>query len=247
MTWIKICGITNLEDARTAVDASADALGFVFYEKSPRYVTPEAAGAIISELPEEIEKVGVFVGDSRTDPVDIFLSAGLTGIQNTMLLSSPNSQGGAVARGLVAHAGLTISPKMYWSFPVSEVLEEPDAIKGLAASFSRLLNDTSARDRSVNEFFGTFFLDSGSLRQPGGTGKTFDWQKAVPIAEGMREGSLKLVVAGGLTPDNVGEAMRILKPWGVDVSSGVEVRPGKKDPEKVRAFIAAVRAADKAV
>jgi phosphoribosylanthranilate isomerase len=73
----------------------------------------------------------------------------------------------------------------------------------------------------------------------------FDWKAAVPVAEGMRQGGVKLVVAGGLTPDNVGRAMEILKPWGVDVVSGVEARPGKKDPEKVRTFVQAVRAADR--
>jgi phosphoribosylanthranilate isomerase len=93
--------------------------------------------------------------------------------------------------------------------------------------------------------FGTFVLDSGDMRAPGGTGKAFDWKKAVPIAEGLRRSGAKLVVAGGLTPQNVVEAMNILKPWGVDVASGVEAHPGKKDPEKVRAFVKAVRDADR--
>jgi phosphoribosylanthranilate isomerase len=92
----------------------------------------------------------------------------------------------------------------------------------------------------------TFFLDSGDSAQPGGTGEIFDWKKAVPLADAMRKGDLKLVVAGGLTPENVGEAMGILHPWGVDVSSGVEAKPGKKEPHKVRAFVKAVREADKA-
>jgi len=82
-------------------------------------------------------------------------------------------------------------------------------------------------------------LDSGDLRMPGGTGKTFDWKKAVPIADGMRQGGVKLVVAGGLTPENVTQAIGILKPW------GVEARPGRKDPEKVRAFVRAVREIDR--
>jgi phosphoribosylanthranilate isomerase len=93
--------------------------------------------------------------------------------------------------------------------------------------------------------FDTFFLDSGNGQKPGGTGQPFDWRKATPIAEGMRQGGLKLIVAGGLNPGNVAEAIHILKPWGVDVSSGVEARPGKKDPEKVRAFIQAVRNTEK--
>jgi phosphoribosylanthranilate isomerase len=93
--------------------------------------------------------------------------------------------------------------------------------------------------------FDTVFLDAGSPQQPGGTGKAFEWRKAVPIAEGMRQGGLKLVVAGGLNPDNVAEAIEVLKPWGVDVSSGVEACPGKKDPDKVRAFVQAVRRTEK--
>src|SRR5262249_41362576 len=88
--------------------------------------------------------------------------------------------------------------------------------------------------------FDAFFLDSGNGQKPGGTGKPFDWRKALPIADGIRQGGLKLVVAGGLNPGNVGEAIEVLRPWGVDVSSGGEGRPGKKDPEKVRLFFRAV-------
>jgi phosphoribosylanthranilate isomerase len=84
------------------------------------------------------------------------------------------------------------------------------------------------------------FLDSGTATQPGGTGRVFDWQKAVPVVTTLSKNA-NVVVSGGLTPDNVGDAIRILKPWGVDVVSGVEVTPGKKDPAKVRAFIHAVR------
>jgi phosphoribosylanthranilate isomerase len=90
----------------------------------------------------------------------------------------------------------------------------------------------------------TVFLDSGTPQQPGGTGRTFDWEKSVPLVERIKENA-KVVVAGGLTPDNVTDAIRILKPWGVDVVSGVEASPGKKDPEKVRAFIRAVRQSEK--
>src|ERR1700688_3593819 len=128
MTWVKICGMTNLEDALVAVEAGADAVGVVFYEKSPRNVSVETAREIVRDM----------------------------------------------------HEGISI----------------PEG----------LLN--------------TFVLDSGDLQMPGGTGKTFDWERAVPIAEALRQGGAKLVVAG------------------------VEARPGKKDPEKVRAFLRAVRAAD---
>jgi len=108
-----------------------------------------------------------------------------------------------------------------------------------------LRRDISERPAKPEGLFDTFFLDSSSLQKPGGTGRVFDWEKAVWVADGMQERGFRLVVAGGLNPTNVAEAMRILKPWGVDVSSGVEARPGKKDPEKVRAFIAAVRQADR--
>jgi phosphoribosylanthranilate isomerase len=86
------------------------------------------------------------------------------------------------------------------------------------------------------------FLDSGTAEKPGGTGKTFDWEASRPLAESLGK-TCDVVVAGGLTPANVGEAIRILKPWGVDVSSGVEASPGKKDPQKIRDFITAVKKA----
>jgi phosphoribosylanthranilate isomerase len=90
---------------------------------------------------------------------------------------------------------------------------------------------------------GTVFLDSGTPDRPGGTGKSFDWQTALPMAEEMRRRSLNLVVSGGLNRDNVARAIELLDPWGVDVSSGVEVAPGKKDREKIKAFVSSVREA----
>jgi len=93
----------------------------------------------------------------------------------------------------------------------------------------------------------TIVLDSGSQRSPGGTGDRFDWKEAITLSGEMRENGVRLVVAGGLTPENVDQAMGILKPWGVDVVSGVEASPGKKDPEKVRAFVRAVREMDRRV
>jgi len=128
---------------------------------------------------------------------------------------------------------------------VSPFLGDEQALKSLAADFAHLWPEVQGQPPVPDGVFDTFFLDSGSQQHPGGTGQPFDWEKAVPIAEAMRQGGLKLVVAGGLTPANVAEAIRILKPWGVDVSSGVEERPGKKDAEKVRSFIAAVRQLEK--
>jgi phosphoribosylanthranilate isomerase len=242
MTWVKICGITNLEDAQTAVAAGADALGFVFYEKSPRNIDPEAARKIVEKLPAEAEKVGVFVAGSGIEWDDIFCRVGLTAVQHQVSFTNRAPQGSPKA---VCIDGFPRKPKFFVSLPVSTFLGDEQTIKSLAADFAHLRRERPGQPLLPDGVFDTFFLDSGSSQHPGGTGQPFDWEKAVPIAEAMRQGGLKLVIAGGLTPSNVGEAIRILKPWGVDVSSGVEERPGKKDAKKVPAFIAAVRQIEK--
>jgi len=240
MTWVKICGITNLEDALVAVDAGADALGFVFYEKSPRKVDMETAREIVKQLPQQVEKVGVFVNGSNPDWLEIIFRVGLDAAQQ---VQSGNPHPGGMQGFDVT--SLPRIPKVYVSLPVASFLEDEEEVKGLAQDFARLRRTIANGTPWADRFFETFFLDSSNGQHPGGTGQTFDWQKAVPIAEGMRQGDLKLVVAGGLTPDNVAEAIEILQPWGVDVSSGVEARLGKKDPEKVRAFVLAVRRTEK--
>ncbi|PYX21508.1 MAG: hypothetical protein DMG87_09085 [Acidobacteria bacterium] len=242
MTWVKICGITNLEDAQTAVDVGADALGFVFYEKSPRNIDPGAAREIVDKLPEEMEKVGVFVVGSDLEWDHIFRRVGLTAVQHQFSFATKAPQGSPKG---VCISSFPRKPRFFVSLPVSPFLGDEQALKSLAADFAHLWPEVQGQPPVPDGVFDTFFLDSGSQQHPGGTGQPFDWEKAVPIAEAMRQGGLKLVVAGGLTPSNVGEAIRILKPWGVDVSSGVEERPGKKDAEKVRSFIAAVRQIEK--
>lgn len=224
MTWVKICGITNLEDAQTAVDAGADALGFVFYEKSPRNIAPEAARKLIEQLPAAPEKIGVFCGDSISKCAEVATKCGLNGIQ-VHLFSLGGHSSGSIAEFRAVASAKPI--KIYLAFPISWLIE-------------------GQLDLDLREPFGTIFLDSGNPDRPGGTGQVFDWEKAAPVVQGIR-GEVKVVVAGGLTPTNVGKAMRILKPWGVDVASGVEAGPGKKDPEKVRAFISAVREAEQTI
>jgi phosphoribosylanthranilate isomerase len=243
MTWVKICGITNLEDALVAVEAGANAVGFVFYENSPRNIDPETAAMITRTLPANIEKVGVFVSDSKSDWFDIVSAVELTAIQRH--LGDRKSSADELLTELVVHQSKRRF-KVFRSLSSSFFLVDEQSIGVLAEDFSRVRRRTPGQPRLPEGFCETFFLDSGRPGQPGGTGKPFDWSKAVPIAEGMRKGGLKLVVAGGLTPENVQEAMRILHPWGVDVSSGVEAKPGKKDPQKVRAFVKAVRESDKA-
>jgi len=130
------------------------------------------------------------------------------------------------------------------ALPMNRFGTNDDQMQHLAKQFATLRKNLAEGFSPPEGWMDTFMLDSGDLRQPGGTGKTFDWKSAVPVAEGMRAGGVKLVVAGGLTSENVGEAIGILNPWGVDVASGVEERPGKKDAEKVRAFVRAVREKD---
>jgi len=224
MTWVKICGITNLEDARAAVEAGADALGFVFYDKIPRKVDPETTQKIIAALPAEVEKVGVFV-DADTDSIhEVVSDTGLTAVQLHGRQALENV--------------LQDSRSADQSLGVSRVIP---AIPGDSLKQGGVLITQDARER----IFALLF-DAQSNGRFGGTGSTFDWQGTRAMIQVI---SLKLpvIVAGGLNPTNVEEAIRIFQPFGLDVSSGVEARPGKKDPEKLRAFIESVHRAGKRV
>jgi phosphoribosylanthranilate isomerase len=242
MTWVKICGITNLEDALIAVEAGADALGFVFYEKSPRNVAPETVREIVTQVPVNIEKVGVFVGNSPEKFLEIVHGSGLTGSQHYFDLNARASNGGAAYGAECFPPGF----KNYLALPAEWLLESKDSASHLVSSLVQAAEKMRSRPGSEAflAFLQTIFLDSGNLQQPGGTGVAFDWRKAAPIVEHLQQ-VVKVVVAGGLNPANVSEAIQILQPWGIDVSSGVESKPGKKDREKVRAFVAAVRQAER--
>ena len=223
MTWVKICGMTNLEDALVAVEAGADAVGFVFYPGSPRNVHPAVVEKIVAQLPNITEKVGVFVGDAAEIEAKkrIAHQAGLTAIQ---VYCSPSLR-------TLKELSL-LRKKLFIAWSAEKV-------------FSGRLGGFKWRSEA-REKVSAIFLDSSTRKQRGGTGKAFDWAKAAKVVSAIDHG-FRFVVAGGLTPANVGEAMQILKPWGVDVASGVESRPGKKDPEKVRAFVRAVREIDRKV
>lgn len=224
MTWVKICGITNLEDALTAVEAGADALGFVFYEKSPRMTTPERVREIVSKLPAQVEKVGVYVNESAERIEESVQQAGLTAVQ-----LRPGESVGEFVKYLQAGQSTNHRPKIISVVPSGELLEGGFFITN-----------------EVKDALHALLIDSSSASQPGGTGTRFDWDKARGMVEmlGLR---IPTIVAGGLTAENVAEALSLLQPWGVDVASGVEARPGKKDPAKVRAFVAAVRKAERLV
>ena len=214
MTWIKICGTTNLEDALTAVDAGADALGFVFYDRSPRNIDVESAREIVKKLASNVEKVGVFVNEPVEEILKTVAHAGLTAVQLH----------GAECRDPEYIGAL----KTNQDLKVFLVLRASEIDGGLSWN----VNGESG--------VSAVFFDSGTPQLPGGTGKIFDWKTAASEIQAI-SGRLRVVVAGGLNSTNVAEAIRILNPWGVDVVSGVEARPGKKDPQKVRAFINAVR------
>jgi phosphoribosylanthranilate isomerase len=218
MTWVKICGITNLEDALHAVHAGADALGFVFYEKSPRKAEVGETREFIRELPADIEKVGVFVDHEPEQVREIVSQTGLTTVQlhGKQLLDRVWSEKVPVEQSLGVRKMIPVIPG--------------DSLKDRGVLISEGAHD---------KVFALLF-DSQSNGNMGGTGTTFDWRGTRAMVQVI---SLKLpvIVAGGLTALNVAEAIRLLQPFGVDVSSGVETRPGKKDPAKVNAFIQAVR------
>jgi phosphoribosylanthranilate isomerase len=233
MTWVKICGITNLEDALTAVDAGADALGFVFYEKSPRYVAAETVSKIVRETPPQIEKVGVFVNQPEDEISAVVDRTRLTAVQ---LYRSDCAEAFA-ARCMGSSASARIKPKVIFVASGDQFAEAGGV--HLKDSFWEI-------QKGLLDNLFAVLVDCKSDAQPGGSGRPFDWTKARGTTRALNA-ICPTVVAGGLSATNVATAMTLLAPWGVDVSSGVESSPGKKDPEKVRAFIAAVRAAEKKI
>jgi phosphoribosylanthranilate isomerase len=244
MTWIKICGMTNLEDALVAVEAGADAVGFVFYEKSPRCVTVETVREIVEKLPDNVEKIGVIVD---THPADFLAVIHETGLTSCQWYLGENNGAPAMPKGsefLAPPAGF----KLHRAVPANWFIGDETRMRDFTASFAKVEKSFSSPEQGKRavERLRTIFLDSGTLQQPGGTGKAFDWQGAAGAIQFLQQ-TVRVVVAGGLTPENVGEAIETLHPWGVDVVSGVEARPGKKDPEKVRAFVRAVREFDRRV
>lgn len=202
MVRVKICGITNMEDARAAVDYGADALGFIFFPGSPRYITPEKAGEIISYLPPFVTTVGVFVNE---DPAKIRSIAEFSGI------SMPQLHG-----------------------------DEPPDVCRLCHRVIKAFRVRDFTDLASLEKYqaAAFLLDTYTPDSYGGTGQVFNWDIAL---EAKRFG--RIILSGGLTPDNIEKAVRMVSPYAVDVSSGVEAAKGKKDLSKLKAFIEKAKAA----
>ena len=205
MLKIKICGITNLDDALAAADAGADALGFNFYKKSPRYIEPEKATEIIAQLPPFMMPVGVFVNE-REDRI--------REIQHKTCIQAIQLHGDE-------------SPEFCQRF-------ENRVIKAFQ------VKDKESLKVMAHYHVGAFLLDSYHEALRGGTGATFDWHLAV-VAKTFG----KIILAGGLTPENVAEAVKLVQPYAVDVAGGVEKEKGIKDHAKLKKFITEVRRASR--
>jgi len=200
---IKICGITNIPDALYAVELGADALGFIFYQKSPRYITPQAVRVIIDALPPFVTTVGVVVNESIDSVREILATSGCD------MAQLHGDETSAYIDALARPAMKCLS------------IAGPEDLAPIAQF-------TNAR---------AIMLDTKVERQSGGTGIAFDWH----IARQAQHCGRPIVLAGGLRPENVAEAIRIAQPQAVDISSGIEAEPGKKDHQRMRQFFAAVR------
>lgn len=200
---VKICGITTVEDALAAVDAGADALGFMFYPPSPRYVPPETAREIIRVLPPFVSRVGVFVDATAERVLEVARTAAL----DTVQLHGKESVDFCRQMGLL---------RVIKAFRMNG----PNALDQLAAYNGM-----------------PWLLDSYVAGRFGGTGQTFNWDLA---CEAVRRGGY-VILAGGLTPENVSRAVAAVHPFAVDVCSGVESSPGRKDIARLRDFVAAAK------
>jgi len=203
MTLVKICGITNLEDALAAVGAGADALGFNFYKPSPRYITPQDAREIIEQLPNPILTVGVFVNEESNT---------VRAIANEVSLRALQLHGDESAEYCREFAD-------YYVIKTFAVSDSFDIQAAHSYKVEAIMLDTK----------------HNSLR--GGTGQVFDWS----VAQQARPVISKLFLAGGLSPENVKNAVEIVRPFAVDACSALEDRPGKKNHERMRVFINTVR------
>jgi len=203
MTFVKVCGITRLEDAKAALAAGATALGFVFWPSSPRAVSAEQAAGIIGGLPYGTNVVGVFVNQAAEEIDHVVRTAGLTAVQ--LHGDEPPSILPSIHRPVLRAVNLAVADEAVAAWPESVLL----------------------------------LVDAHDPVKRGGTGQTVDWSAAAPLAAKRR-----VVLAGGLRAENVREALRVVRPFGLDVSSGVEDAPGVKSVQKLNDFFEKVRAAD---
>lgn len=219
--WIKICANTTLEDAQMAVELGADAVGFVF-APSVRQVTPEQVAEITAQLPETVERIGVFPDMTAEKIAEIVRRSGLTGAQ---LHGQMDMDVICELRARLG-PGRRVIPVISWK--VDAGVEAADGVRDQLREM-----DAEGKVEQV-------LVDSKVGGATGGTGVAFDWEQASGVLR-RPGGRLKLIVAGGLRPENVAGAIATLAPWGVDVASGVESKPGKKSPEKLAEFLRVAR------
>lgn len=220
-TRIKVCGVVRPEDALLAAELGADAIGVNFYSKSSRFVKFQQARRIAAVLPVGVELVGVFVDE---DAPAIRRTAWDVGFSTVQL------HGDELAHQVFRLAPFKVIKAFRWKSPETAVEIQ---------AFTRSLDSYRDEATELGTTLAAVLVDSFRPNQPGGTGVVWNWRVAAGV-----EWPSPLVVAGGLTPENIGEAVRILRPFAVDVAGGVESSQGVKDPAKMQAFIEAVRAAD---
>jgi phosphoribosylanthranilate isomerase len=202
MTFIKICGITNLNDAHAAIAAGADILGFNFYKPSSRYIAPENAREIINTLPDSILTVGVFVNDGSPDAVR----------------SIANQSG---VKAVQLHGD-----------------ESPDYCRALNSVIKTFSVSENFDIKQLESYeVDAIMLDTKDNRLRGGTGRVFDWSVAQQVSQLIP----KLYLAGGLSPENITEAIEMVQPYAVDACSSLEDKPGIKNHERMRVFVGKVR------
>ena len=220
--WIKICANTSLQDALLSAEAGADAIGYVFAH-SPRQVTPRQIGAIAPELPFDLTQIGVFTTQAFDEIQFALHSAGLHGVQ---LHGELDFELAARLRSAFS-SNFFLMQTLHWSLD-SDPAESERKLRGELRAIGR------------HQAADAVLLDTRTATASGGTGKSFSWERAHDVLA-AEAGKLRIVLAGGLHPGNVAEAIRTLRPWGVDVASGVELYPGKKNPALLHAFIRTAR------
>ena len=218
MTRVKICGITNMNDALVAVDAGADALGFIFVENTPRFVTPGLVAPIVRELPPFVTPVGVFWDHPMGHVKEVAEACGLRALQ---------FHGGETAEDLAGYAPL----------PVIKTVKLPPA--GALEGFPEAGNGGFQQVAPYIGHVAAILLDSVERWSEGQSRHPIEWH----LARRLRAARCRLILSGGLTVDNVASAVETVGPYAVDVNSGVEASPGTKDPERVRRFVAEAKRA----
>jgi len=224
--WVKICGNTNLEDAQHAAEAGANAVGFVF-AASPRQVNTATVRNIVPQLTRTVETYGVFVDSSAEEIVRVVSECGLTGVQLHRVPSAERRLAEKLRQRFLALHMESVKIISVLSF------EDP-AERPFADQMQEALEGADA-----------VLVDTKSAKAVGGTGTSFDW-KAASASFHENNGRMRVIAAGGLNAGNVVEAVQTLRPWGVDVVTGVEAMPGRKDAQRVEDFVRAARSGAKA-